>query len=74
MSLAKMGNSATAPPNRTANMSSVIVARMSGEVQTNRAPANSDASDSGSPRGGKGRGRVKATSTAQPSVAAAEAK
>ena len=40
MSFAKIGSSATAPPNNTANRSSVIAARNNGLARTKRKPAN----------------------------------
>ena len=41
--MAKIGNRAVAPPSKTANRSSVIVARISSVRKTNRSPASSDA-------------------------------
>ena len=43
-SRAKSGNSATAPPNRTATRSSEIAPSSTGVRRTNRSPANSDPS------------------------------
>src|SRR3954464_11573773 len=59
-----MGNSAVAPPSRTANRSRVIVARISRVEKTKRTPARKDRSVSGSAERSTGRSRMPATRAA----------
>ena len=54
MSRANTGSSAVAPPSSTANISSVIAARITGVCQMKRAPASSDSRLSGSAAAGDG--------------------
>ena len=76
MSLAKIGSSATAPPNSTPNRSSVMAARNSGLSRTNRKPANTSlALRRLAAGGGRRTGMVDsiATNTSCPTAASANA-